>query len=186
MVISPQNDCTWTYHNGCLSIHLTTDEGQSYLFDTKYSVDQLFVRPEVNTQFCIEDATLLTDYQFGLDRVLKDEVSSFEYGLNAVACARFTRPAYPTSRYFIEHPRTRGNFERGDVVTIYTKSGDTGYCLVLEENDADGLVRLMLLTDSLVLDRVENRGYVKGNMIRVNDCCIYDLAGQYSNTERYA
>ena len=74
MVISPQNDCTWTYHDGKLSINLTTDEGKSYLFKTRYNVEDLFVRPDSNSQFCIEDANLLTDYQDGLYEILKNDI----------------------------------------------------------------------------------------------------------------
>ena len=53
MVINPQNDCTWTFQNGILSINLTTDEGKSYLFKTHFSVDDLYMKPEVNASFTI-------------------------------------------------------------------------------------------------------------------------------------
>ena len=175
MVINPHKDCTWTYDEGRLSINLTTDEGSSYKFRTHYRVEDLAVRPEVNSQFCIQDATLLTDYQYGLDKVLRNEEISLDLGLNAVACERFTRPACPSSRYFLSNSDYGYMFSRGDVVIVYSKCGDAGYCLVLEENDADGLVRLMLLTDQLVLDKEHNRGYQVGMMIRVHPQCIYEL-----------
>ncbi|MBQ9220682.1 cell division protein ZapC domain-containing protein [Succinivibrio sp.] len=187
MVISPQNDCTWTYHDGKLSINLTTDEGKSYLFKTRYNIEDLFVRPDSNSQFCIEDANLLTDYQDGLYEILKNESFALDLGLNAVACEKFTRPAAPTSRYFLALDRPAFEFARGDVVILYSKAGTAGYCLVLEERDADGMVRLMLLSEELILDKEQNRGYQIGMMIRVCPECIGDIyTGTNDRRVRYA
>lgn len=176
MVITPQNDCTWSYHDGKLSINLTTDDGKSYLFKTLFRVEDLFVRPEVNSQFCIIDAQLLTTYQEGVDRVLNNEDNALDLGLNAVACQRFTRPACPTSRYFMMNEECLIQAMAGDIVNLYAKCGHVGHCIVLDGCDADGLVRLMLLTDELILDPQEGRGYRRGMMIRVNSACVFQFS----------
>ena len=85
MVINPQNDCTWTFQNGILSINLTTDEGKSYLFKTHFSVDDLYMKPEVNASFTIKEGELLTYYLEGINKILKDEGSALDLGINAVA-----------------------------------------------------------------------------------------------------
>lgn len=74
MVINPQNDCTWTFQNGILSINLTTDEGKSYLFKTHFSVDDLYMKPEVNASFTIKEGELLTYYLEGINKILRMRV----------------------------------------------------------------------------------------------------------------
>lgn len=165
MVITPQNDCTWTYTNGKLGINLTLDNGQSFLFRTHYDIDRLYQRPEMNSPFCVQDATLLTDYLSGLNEIFFEEGQSLDLGLNGVACQRFTRPTAPVSRFFFEINNNGYVPQRGDIVTIYAKSGEAGDCLVLDPMDADGLTRLMLLNKDLLISN--ERGFLLGMMIRL-------------------
>lgn len=185
MIISPQRDCTWTYYQGRLSINLTTDEGVSYLFKTHFDVESLYERPDVNTPFTIADAQLLTTYQDGVDKILKDEGKALDLGLNAVACMRFVKPAIPTSRWYLPYGGRNVEFDDGDVVTIYTKSGNVGDCLVLTKCDADGLTRLMLLNRFLLVDG--NKGVLLGQMIRVRPDCVCAFRSiQGGHVVRYA
>ena len=159
MIISPQRDCTWTYYQGRLSINLTTDEGVSYLFKTHFDVESLYERPDVNTPFTIADAQLLTTYQ--------------------------VKPAIPTSRWYLPYGGRNVEFDDGDVVTIYTKSGNVGDCLVLTKCDADGLTRLMLLNRFLLVDG--NKGVPLGQMIRVRPDCVCAFRSiQGGHVVRYA
>lgn len=185
MIISPQKDCTWTYFQGKLSINLTTDEGVSYLFKTHFNVESLYERPEMNTPFTIADAQLLTAYQEGVYKILKNEGQALDLGLNAVACMRFVKPAIPTSRYFLPYGGRNVEFYDGDVVSIYTKSGNVGDCLVLNQCDADGLTRLMLLNPFLCVDG--DRGLPLASMVRVHPDCVCAFRSIQGNQNvRYA
>lgn len=188
MVINPHNDCTWTFQDGKLSINLTTDEGRSFLFKTHYDIEDLYVKPEVNASFTIRDAELLTDYQEGIGRIIGSEGGALDLGLNAVACARFTRPAVATSRYFLEAVGAKYQYNRGDVVSVYTKNGKCGDCVVLDQFDSDGLTRLMLLNRELVLDEEQNRGYSLGQMIRVSPEKVssFRAINRFNDHSRYA
>ncbi len=185
MVITPELGCTWTYKDGKLSINLTSDEGKSYLFKTHYNVDQLYVRPEINAPFCVEDANLLGDYLGGLGEVVKDEGSALDLGLNGVACQRFTKPTFDTSKYFVAYANNDYVPQLGDVVTLYAVSNEAGDCLVLDPCDKDGLARLMLLNQDFVIDK--NRGYLLGMMIRVKPelVCMF-RSGIQRNRYSYA
>ena len=184
MVINPQNDCTWTLRDGKLSVHLTTDDGHAYIFKTLYRVEDLYEKPEVNASFTIQDAELLTDYQAGIGRVV-DDAGALDLGLNAVACQRFTRPFMGVSRYFVQS-NVRHNIMRGDLVTIYAVNDRAGDCVVLDPCDADGLTRLMLLNKELVLDVEHDRGFGKGQMIRVTPLRVFGFRALSKSKTRYA
>ena len=188
MVINPQNDCTWTFQNGILSINLTTDEGKSYLFKTHFSVDDLYMKPEVNASFTIKEGELLTYYLEGINKILKDEGSALDLGINAVACEQYTKPAIPTSRYFIMGSQREYEVLEGDVVSVYTNEFKCGDCVVLEPRDADGLTRLMLLNRELLLDVKQHRGYSLGQMIRVDPECVIEFRelNNRRNCHKYA
>ena len=165
MIINPSHNCTWSYNNGKLVINLTTDDGESYQLDTNYRVDDLDVRPENNEPFCVFDANLLTEYQDGISKRISDEGTVLSIGLRAVACMRFARVGCPYSKFFTPVSSRQIVPSKGMFVNIYSKNGNYGHCIVLDEKDADGLVRLMLLSEELEV--MENRGFSNGMMIRV-------------------
>lgn len=165
MIINPSHNCTWSYNNGSLVINLTTDDGESYQLDTNYKVDDLDVRPENNEPFCVFDASLLTEYQDGISKLISDEGTVLSIGLRAVACMRFARVAVPYSKFFYPLNGRQITPSKGMFVNIYSRNGKYGHCIVLDEKDADGLVRLMLLSEELEV--IENRGFCNGNMIRL-------------------
>ena len=182
MKISPQSDCKWDYRGTSLSVLLTSDEGITYMCETHYSISDLLDRPESGTSFCIQDATLLTNYLEGLSKINLDDSSCLDLGLNALACERFVRPSVPCSRYFFRTQGQKFKFNCGDVVSIYSKSGNIADCLVLEECDADYVTRLMLLNPAFQFSSYEGRRCKLGGMIRVNPECVcafrkYDAQG---------
>ncbi|MGN0915110.1 MAG: hypothetical protein ACI4NE_01980 [Succinivibrio sp.] len=176
MVINPQNDLTWTYQQGKLGINLTADDGNNYLLDTSYKVDDLFERPEVNAPFCVRDVSLLAEYQEGLSSFINDEGKVLSISLKGVACQRFVKPAIPYCKFFVSDPEERVDPVKGEIVNIYTTCGGAAYGMVLDEKDADGLTRLILLSPELEL--LPGRGFSNGMMIRVSPeyvCCFRSL-----------
>lgn len=165
MKFTPVNDWKWSYNGSKLGLNLIADNGVNYAFNTHYSTQDLHEDgPEHGQQFCIEDATLLTDYQEGLSKLIKNDGGCLDLGINAVACARFVKPSIPSSRYFLPFGG-KDLVKRGDVVSLYTKEGNVGDCIVLNECDGDNLSRLMLLNPKLTVN--DGRSYVLGSMLRV-------------------
>ena len=186
MKISPINDCGWDYRGARLCVRLTADDGVTYMFETHYTITDLYDQPAAGTSFCVRDASLLTDFEEGLARVGLDDGACLDLGLNAVACARFVRQTVPVTRYFIR-PRTGCEPKRGDVVSIYAKSGGIADCMVIEETDADYLCRLMLLNPGFSFSDREIRKCRLGAMIRVRSdmvCTFRNFARQ--GEKRYA
>ncbi len=187
MKISPQNDCKWTYRNNRLSVFLTSDENVSYIFETHYRVSDLYVRPADNSSFCIQDACLLTEFQEGLSKVNLNDSACLDLGLNALACSRFVRSCFSTSRYFYMSDSQYIRFNRGDVVSLYAKNGNIADCIVIDPCDGNSLTRLMLLNPSFTFDETAGLKCVLGSMIRVNPACVYDFrCNVHSQHARYA
>ncbi len=187
-MITAGNGWSWNYKNERLGIYLSTDEGRSQFFFTHYGTADLYDPPKSSAAFCCEDARLLAAYEEGLTRIGLDESGSLDLGLNGVACERFVRPAIPMTRHFMSYDRSF-NAETGTVVTVYTVKGKAGDCLVLEDQDIDGLCRLMLLNPELMLPT--GRAVKLGGMIRVNPHMIcpfrvYSGSGMDGDTARYA
>ena len=190
MVINPHKDCTWIYYEKHLSINLTTDEGASYTYKTYFKLNDLDYCPANHTPFSVGEAQLLTVYQEQLQMLLRSESTALEIGLNGVACERYMKPAVPATRFFYFSPEPVQELRMGDIVTVVSKYGKTGHCLLLEPNDSDQLVRLMLLNEILVLYKgnkpEEDRGYLQGDMIRLNRACVEAFNFKGSNRLRYA
>jgi len=185
--ITPVNDWSWNYNGEKLGIYLRADDGRFFTFNTHFVIRDLLNLPRPGEHFCCEDARLLTVYQEGLSDTLRlKEGEILDLGINAVACERFVRPSIPLSRLFTNI----GNnyyFEAGSIVTVYTKEGYGGDCIVLEECDVDGLARLMLLNPELKLGN--GRVVELGHMIRVNPaylCSFRALSNSRCDMMRYA
>lgn len=163
MKFTPLNDWCWGYDGEQLKIIMKADNGTSYTFNTHFRMADLLNPPKDGQAFCIEDAALLTDYREGLEKLNLSEGGCLDLGINAVACARFVRPSIPSGRYFIPFGG-REYFKRGSIVSVYTKEGNIGDCIVLAESDADNLVRLMLLNRTLKVG--DGRVFLLGNMLR--------------------
>ena len=187
MKISPVNDWSWNYNGEKLGIYLRADDGRFFTFNTHFVIRDLLNLPRPGEHFCCEDARLLTVYQEGLSDTLRlTESACLDLGINAVACERFVRPSIPVSRLFM-NVENNYYFEIGSVVTVYTKQGKGGDCILLEQCDADGLARLMLLNPKLDLDN--GRSVKLGHMIRVNPaylCAFRALSNSRADVMRYA
>ncbi|MBQ9275606.1 MAG: cell division protein ZapC [Succinivibrio sp.] len=176
MKFTPLNDWKWSYKDGKLIMLLRSDEGKLFSFTTHYRRVDLMLEPEDGQKFCVADANLLTDYQEGLYTLNLSEGGCLDLGINAVACERYVRPSSPVSNLFV--PMGAGyRFGRGSIVSLYSKQGNIGDCLVINENDQDNLMRLMLLN----VEFKANRDFVftLGSMLRVRAdlACPYRAMG---------
>lgn len=184
----PSEAWNWSYgqtnDSTYLIMNLVGDNNTPYIFSTLFKKDDLCneIAPKANQVFCVEDATLLADFQEGLYSInLLNDAQCVEIALNAVACARFARITNPVSAYFEKatHPEV---VSRGQVVTLYATDGAVGDFIVLDDEPTDGVYRLMLVNDEFTI-----YGYTLkiGHMVRVSGDRINEFRLKHKKA-RYA
>ncbi len=161
----------WRYlNNGYLGVSLIVD-GKELGLSSNYMLDKLWTKPKDGESFSVQDARMYTAFEEGLRTIrMLNEDQIMQLAINAVACQRFVLINPPASQHFATCYK-RHLIKTGDIVTVYTKMGTVGDCLVLEARDGENLSRLMLLNKVLYVK--ENKGFRLCDMIRINSDFVH-------------